>query len=228
MNIHHYIVSGPDETREPYLREYFNKFGLDDKDITWLKGNNKNDLTDEFINTICDTHNNQLERKITKGEISCTYKHYLALQDIVQNEREYAVIMEDDVNFKDYIQSRLNSYLEELNTYYPNWNVLFDGDINTYYGKTGEYDEDMILEYKKVYNKTTKDRSAEKKLHGATRGANYYLINLKTAKMLLDNFLPFDRVIDHYYNKMFRDFNLKIYWAIPPFVHKLRRQSTAK
>ena len=222
-SIHHYIISGPDKTREPYLREYFNKFGLENKDITWLKGNNKNDLSDEFINTICDKHH-----KMTRGEISCTYKHYLALRDIVHNKREYAIIMEDDVNFRDYIQPRINNYLDELNTYYPNWNVLFDGDINTYYGKAGEYDEDIVFEYKKIYPKTTKDRSMEGKLHGATRGANYYLINFKTAKLLSDNFLLFDRVIDHYYNKMFREFNLNIYWAIPSFVHKFRRQSTAK
>lgn len=222
MIVHHYIISGIDLEREPYLKKEFEKWGLDEKNITWIKGNNKDDLSDEFINSICCNSNN-----LKRGGIACTYKHYLSLKDIVVNKREYAVIMEDDINFNDYISKRIEKYISELNKYYSDWNVLFDGDINTYYGNIGKYSESTIISNKFIYPKTNLDLSKKGGLAGSTRGCNYYLINLKTAKILYNNFLPFNNIVDHYYNTLFRKFNFKVYWSLPPFVHKIRRKSTA-
>ena len=52
--------------------------------------------------------------KLTLGQISATYKHYLALTDIVINSRKYAVIMEDNVSFKDNIPDTMDKYLNQL------------------------------------------------------------------------------------------------------------------
>ena len=38
----------------------------------------------------------------------------------------------------------------------------------------------------------------------------------------------YNNVIDHYYNEMIRKLNLNVYWSEPPFVHKIRRKSTAE
>jgi GR25 family glycosyltransferase involved in LPS biosynthesis len=221
MAIHHYIISGVDAAREPYLKNEFEIWGLEDKDITWVKGSNKDDLSDELIKHICNG-------SMKKGQISCTYKHFLSLQDMIRNQREYAVIMEDDVNFRDNIQERLKKYLWELNRNHPDWNVLFDGDINTYYGPGCQYKEEKVVPGRLVYPKSNKDEidMDPQGMGGSTRGANYYLINLKTAKILCENFLPFTTIVDHQYNWLFRKLDFNVYWSMPPFVHKLKRRST--
>jgi len=223
MAIHHYIISGVDPEREPYLKNEFQKWGLEDKDITWVKGSNKDDLSNELIRNICSNVDG-----MKKGEISCTYKHYLSLQDMIRNQREYAVIMEDDVNFRDNIQERLNKYMEELDERYPDWDVLFDGDINSYYGPACQYKEEYVVPGRLVYPKSHKDEVEQWGMGGSTRGANYYLINLKTAKILYENFLPFTKVVDHEYNHQFRKLDFNVYWSMPPFVHKMRRRSTSQ
>ena len=220
MTVHHYIISGVDLTREPFLKEEFKRCGLNEKDITWMKGNNKDDLSDKLIDMICTN------KKLKKGQIACTFKHYLALKDMVEKQRLYAVIMEDDVEFTDNIPKKLQRYYYEISWNYPDWNILFDGDINTYYGEECEYKEKTITKKKVIYPKSNKDKSYCDGLAGSTRGANYYLINLKTAKILLRHFLPFNNVVDHHYNKLFRKLEFEIYWSIPPFVHKMKRKST--
>ena len=221
--IHHYIISGVDLTREPYLKDEFKRWNLDEKDITWIKGNNKDDLSEELINKICTN------TKLKKGQISCTYKHYIALKDMIEKERPYAIIMEDDVNFKNNIQEMLRLYMEELDRDHEGWDILFDGDINDNYGEGCKYREERVVPERKIYHK-----SHENEIHkfpqgmgGSTRGANYYLLTLKAAKLIYERFLPFDNVVDHYYNGLFRKLNLNVYWSMPPFVHKMRRESTA-
>ena len=129
MNIHHYVISGwtpekqsgLDNTRKDFLIKEFSEYGLDMKYVTWMEGNNKDDLTDDLVKNIyLEDPKNPMKR----GEVSCTYKHYLALMDIVKNNRQFAVIMEDDVCFKKNIPNMLKLYLDELEQYHPGWNVL--------------------------------------------------------------------------------------------------------
>lgn len=136
--------------------------------------------------------------------------------------------MEDNVSFKKDIQKTLWRNLNEINERFPGWGVLFDGDLNSNYGKRGEYSESKINKKNCIYKKSDDDKSAVGGLHGSSRGANYYLINRETAKILYENYLPFNDVSDHYYNELFRKYNLDIYWAIPPFVHKIKRPSTIR
>ena len=74
--------------------------------------------------------------------------------------------MEDDINFNDYISIRIEKYISELNKYYSDWNVLFDGDINTYYGNIGKYSESTIISNKFIYPKTNLDLSKKGGLAG--------------------------------------------------------------
>jgi len=218
--IHHYIISGVDLTRESYLKCEFKKWDLNEKDITWIKGNNKNDLSQELINKICTNKN------LKKGQISCTYKHYLALKDMIERERPYAIIMEDDVNFKNNIQEMLQLYIEELDRDHERWDVLFDGDIEEKFCERCRYHEEQVIPERKIYHKSHKNEAYYGGLMGSTRGANYYLLTLKAAKQIYENFLPFDNIVDHYYNCLFRKLNLNVYWSMPPFVHKMNRKST--
>ena len=248
--IHHYIISGwtpqktigVDDSRKDFLLEQFKKFNLNENDITWMEGNNKNDLTDELIKSIY-VHNKEIdENTLKKGRISCTYKHYLSLKDIIEKKRDYAVIMEDDVSFNNDIQDSLNKIINDANKNYPTWDLIFDGDINHSWGCCAYYyDESKVYSNKFVYPKNDLirkhynsykinyehlDNPTYGVIHGATRGANYYIVNQKSAKVLYENFLPFDNIIDHYYNVLIRKLQLNVFWSEPPFVHKMRRKST--
>jgi GR25 family glycosyltransferase involved in LPS biosynthesis len=248
--IHHYIISGwtpnktmgVDDSRKEFLFDQFKQYNLNEKDITWMEGNNKDDLTDDFIKSIY-VHNKEIdENTLKKGRISCTYKHYLSLKDIVEKDRPYAAILEDDVSFNQDIQLTIQKIIEDANKYYPDWDIIFDGDINHSWGPCAYYyDEEKVSSGKLVYKKNNLIREHMNSyiinyphllnptrgiIHGATRGANYYIVNQKSAKLLLENFLPFDNIIDHYYNVMIRKLNLNVYWSEPPFVHKMRRKST--
>lgn len=69
--------------------------------------------------------------KIKDGWISCSYKHYLALEQIVNNRDELAIIMEDNIGeFYEPIIDRISKYLNELP---EDWDVVYDsvwGDYN--------------------------------------------------------------------------------------------------
>ena len=96
MKIQYYLVHGIDHTRKDRMLNEFKNFGINNEDVKWITGYNKNELTDELINDITTENAKKI---LTKGHISCTYKHYLALKDIVENNYEYAVIMEDNMAF---------------------------------------------------------------------------------------------------------------------------------
>lgn len=250
--IHYYIISGwtpnkqsgLDNSRKDFLIDQFKKYNLDKKNITWMEGNNKNDLSEELVNTVYFHDKKINENYLKKGKISCTYKHYLCLEDIIEKDREYSVIMEDDLSFSKDIQLTTENIINDANKNYPDWDIIFDGDINHSWGICAYYyDESKVIPEKLVYHKSNNVRQHINSfkvnynylnkptygvIHGSTRGANYYIVNKKSAKLLLENFMPFNNVIDHYYNEMIRKLNLNVYWSEPPFVHKMRRKSTAE
>jgi GR25 family glycosyltransferase involved in LPS biosynthesis len=149
---------GVDDSRKEFLFDQFKQYNLNEKDITWMEGNNKDDLTDDFIKSIY-VHNKEIdENTLKKGRISCTYKHYLSLKDIVEKDRPYAAILEDDVSFNQDIQLTIQKIIEDANKYYPDWDIIFDGDINHSWGPCAYYyDEEKVssgkLVYELIYNK---------------------------------------------------------------------------
>ena len=198
--VQYYLISGPDENRKKHMQEQFNMYGIDDSKVIYIEGYNKDTLTNDFINTI--TTNKSLK----KGEVSCAYKHYLALKHIVENNIELAVIMEDDIRFNEYVPKRIDIYLDQMS---EDWNVLFDND----YLRMSENITSDLYVYK---NETQKSNCA-----------SFYLINLKTAKILYDSFLPFDKAVDHYYNDLFKKYDMNIYWAEPPNAIQVKEDETS-
>ena len=68
---------------------------------------NKYDLTEELVSKIvnqqpsisCGLFIGGGNYSMRPGVISCTFKHYLSLKDIVENGYDYGVIMEDSLHF---------------------------------------------------------------------------------------------------------------------------------
>lgn len=190
-NIKYYLIHGPNEKRKQLMLEQFSKFGIDNNNVTWMKGLNRDSLTKEFIDVVCTN------QELTPANVSVVLNHYMALRNMVKNNYPLAIIMEDDIKFRENVPERINKYLKEL----PNdWDVLFESDYINY--KNTPVDPNKLV-YKKEIN--------------GSRTTCFYLISLKAAKKICEevNFLPFNKVLDHYYNDIFNKYKFNCYWSEP-------------
>ena len=197
----------------------FSKYSVNLKDVTFINHPNKNELTYEIKKTAV-----QKKSSIKDGWISCSYKHYLALKEIVENEISYAVIMEDNIgDFLENIPDRLNSYLEELP---KDWGVVFD----SVWGNYIDMKEETVKSNKLIYSKSnniTKNDSGKIISHGGTRAAQFYFINYPTAKKMYENFLPFNHSADMWMNDVLRKENIKSFWSEPSLVTEKFNRKTS-
>ncbi len=176
------------------MENQFQKHGI--TNVTWVMHPNKNDKIPEGI---CKNEG------LPRGHISCTYKHYLILKDIVQKQHPIAVIMEDNIEFVGNVPDAISRYLKDLP---EDWDCVFDSNYLRM-----KYDGEIIPEMS-VY-KT-----------GTSKGAHFILLNLSSAKKLYENFLPFHEGSDHMYNYLFKKLHMNVFWAEPPNVNKIQREFT--
>lgn len=205
--MHYYAVHNKDPERRAFMTEQFRRYGIPSESVTWLTSPNKEDPMPPGI---C------ANPFLTLGQISCTYKHYLALNDIVEKGHDLAVIMEDNIEFRSNVPKRLEHYLLDLPA---NWDCVFDSDL------LFTYIEGPVSPFMSVYPKAT---HATAQCAGGSKGANFILVNQRSARILRDTFLPFGDVSDHWYNHLLRHSNMNSYWTEPPNVHKIDRPSTWK
>jgi GR25 family glycosyltransferase involved in LPS biosynthesis len=194
--VQYYLVHGIDPSRKPFMMNQFSTFGIVDTDVQWITHPNK---SDPLPAGIC-THST-----LPRGHQACTYKHYLILKDIVDNQHPLAVIMEDNIEFRGNVPDALSRYLQDLPA---GWDCVFDSDF-------------MGM---KFGGQITSDTSVYKT--GTSKGAHFILLNLSAATKLYNNFLPFHEGSDHMYNYLFEKLDMNVYWAEPPNVHKIQREST--
>ena len=220
MKIKYYLINGVDRTRDDFMRKEFDKVNIPQDEVIWIKSHNKTELTKEFIE-----HNSTNPpyrfKKIKLGQLSCTYKHYLALKHIVENNIDIGIIMEDNIEFRTEIcndfPKKINKYLENIP---DDWDILFESDTIDY----KKINELPVTNNNIIYKK---NREITPYCHGATNAANCYIIPNKTAKLFFENYLPIPIVVDFYMNILIRKFSLETYWCYPPVVHRIRRRSTA-
>lgn len=219
MKIKYYLINGVDRTRDEFMKKEFDKVNIPQDEVIWIKSHNKTELTDEFIKNI-STNPPRGFKQIKIGQLSCTYKHYLALKHIVENNIDIGVIMEDNIEFKCDLSNDfpkiLNEYLELIP---EDWDLLFESDTLNY----KNIEEDSIISNKKIYKKKNE---ITKYCNGATNGANCYIIPLKTAILFYKHYLPIPITVDFHMNNLIRNHKLNVYWCYPPIVHRLRRRST--
>ena len=202
----YYLIHGLDRKRRIFMEVQLRHSGILKNEVTWINHPNKDDPLPEGI---CSNPN------LTLGQIAITYKHYLALKDIVENKYTSAVIMEDNIEFLSSVPAKINEYLSQLP---EDWDLVFDSDFFGW-----RFIESQIKSEQLVYKKKREETS---QCHGASKGAHFYLVNFKAAQKLLDQFIPFDNVSDHLLNDLIRKLELNTYWADPPNIHKIQRAST--
>lgn len=201
-----YVFNGIDPARRPRLEKEFEASFVPSDMLEWLTWPNKPDLTEKLIIEITGSS----EPTLGKGAVCCIYKHYLALQDMILQNYDYAVIMEDNVTFDPEVNilERIEQYIRELNRDYPDWDVLFD---SSYLPVT----EHMIESDKFVY---TKSLMAQPGCDGASRLAQFYVIRKKAARALVSKYLPSSKNPDHLMNDLFRLLGMQVFWSHPPMV----------
>lgn len=213
----YYLIHNLDENRRNRMLKCFENSNINYNDVTWLTYPNKEDITDDMIRkyvapgiTYCNNVQINAQFEMSRGVISCTLKHFLALKDIVYNNHEYAVIMEDNMITGDNVPERLNLYINQLNQLYPDWDILFDNEWEN--NEKYRYKESEIKEGIYVYPKSNE---YGEQFFGGTKLAQFYLIRLKGAKKLYENYLPFNNAPDWHMDELFRKLNIKSYWAEP-------------
>jgi len=206
----YYVIHNLEEYRKDRITSALTSNGVNMDDVTFINYPNKKDLTYKIKKEAV-----QKGIKIAEGWIAVTYKHYLALKDIVENSYPYGVIIEDNVaGFKNSIPDRLNMYLDQLP---EDWDIVYDSDWITYQ----EIFEGNVTPEKLVYKKSneiTRNKNNEIIVHGGTKSAQFYMVNLKSAKKLYENFLPFNHAPDMWMNEIFRKLGINSYWAEPTFI----------
>jgi len=210
--IKYYLIHNLDVDRKKTMINEFTKWGFDLSNIKWIEHPNKNEITEDMINQLTIQEPSYTSDRLVypsrivlrKGLISCTYKHYLCLKDIIENNYEYAVIMEDNIYFVDNIPNLINKYIEQLDTY-GDWDILFDCDWTTY--QEGPTKPDLL-----VYPKTNE---ITHQCHGGSKAASFYLITNKCAKKLYEHYIPFNNSPDWWMNDLFRKLNIKSFWVEP-------------
>ena len=209
-NFKYYVIHNLEKSRYENITSLLKKYGVDIDDVNFINYPNKNELTYDIKKKVV-----QKNSKIKDGWISCSYKHYLALEMIVNNQDEFAVIMEDNIgDFFENIPARLNKYLEELP---DNWDVVYD----SVWGNYEAMDEERIKTNKLIYsksNKTTTNIDGKIISHGGTRAAQFYFVNNKSAKKLYENFIPFNHSADMWMNDVLRKIDAKSFWSEPSLV----------
>lgn len=210
INLKFYVIHNLEKNRYENTINLLKNSGVNIADVTFINHPNKNELTYKIKKKAV-----QKNSKIKDGWISCSYKHYLALEQIVNNKDELAVIMEDNIGeFYEPIYDRISKYLEELP---EDWDVLYD----SVWGDYKLLAEEEVVEKKLVYtknNQLTRDDNGKIISHGGTRAAQFYLLNYESALKLYENFLPFNHSADMWMNDVLRKIDAKSYWSEPSLV----------
>jgi GR25 family glycosyltransferase involved in LPS biosynthesis len=210
MIIQYYLIHGGDPKRKQNMENEFEKWSFDSTKVKWVLHPNKDELTKEFIDKVVQQGSNIFFNK--KGAISCSYKHFLCLKDIVENKYDYGVIIEDNIYFTDDFPHNVPLYITQLDNVYGKWDILF----NHYNNEWGKYDYEKLKPGLFVYPKSNE---INMRCGGGTKSANCYLLTYDCAKKLYENFIPFNNAPCAYYNMLFRNYDIKSFWVEPSYVH---------
>ena len=162
----YYVIHNLEKYRKDRITSALTNSGVNMDDVTFINYPNKKDLTYKI-----KKESVQRGIKIADGWIAVSYKHYLALKDIVENSYPYGVIIEDNVGrFVENIPNRLNLYIEQLP---KDWDIVYSSDWITYQ----EINEEEVVPEKIVYKKSneiTRNKNNEIIVHGGTKSAGLY------------------------------------------------------
>jgi glycosyl transferase family 25 len=154
----------------------------------------------------------QMFRNISNGEISVALHHMECYKRIVQENIDYALILEDDAVLCNNFIEILVNYFKELPS---DWDMLFIGD-----GCGLHIDKKVLIPTKHIYKKNIVPDGQTHE--GGTRCLDSYLITNKCARIITEKLkLPNYTILvpaDLWMNCVIRNNNFNVYWAEPTIV----------
>jgi hypothetical protein len=206
MNIKFYLLAGVVKHKSNFALEQLIAHGVPPTNIIVVSEPNFEAVEhSQYLQHLCPGLNSR--------QASVTIKHALALKSISTSEDAFGVILEDNVLFLANPISRVQQYISLKET--QPWDILFDSNIIDA-ERAGYVSRSSNL---KLYPKSL---LPDGKTEGGSKGANFVLVERKTAQALDPIFLPSKAVSDCRYNEVLRELNLVSVWAEPPNVHKIQ------
>ncbi len=115
-----FIINLPNETtRFEFIKKQFAKIGLD---VERVEGVYADTLSSEFIATIYSPEANRKSyvRPLHKGQIACYLAHIKAWKKIIEDNLDYAIVLEDDAK----IINDFNAGVEFLDNTFGKWEFV--------------------------------------------------------------------------------------------------------
>ena len=188
-----YMIHNNDINRKMRILGELEKLEITENQIKWINYPNKEELDDELIKNITN------KEGLNKGLISCTYKHYLCLCDMIEHGHKQSIIMEDNwyVSSPTPIET-FQKIIQDLNEFYFDWDIVFDSTM---------YDHPYPIPGLNVHPLTNGENGS--------RLAQFYFISLEGAKKIVKELIPFHKPPDHQMNDIIRKLNIQSLWTQP-------------
>ena len=145
-----------------------------------------------------------IEKKLSKGVLSCTLNHILSYEKMVKNNNKYALVFENDPFFLGDFIKKIKRVAVEANSIEPGFIISL---------------ENTTLKFPD-FRKVIKGKYLYEARYGRAAGA--YLIDLKAAKDILEDLKREKccQVIDWWHNSLIDRKIIKMYWAHPALVEQ--------
>ena len=183
--------------RFSYVKSQFDKLGLE---IERIEGVDANSLTQEDINKVYSPEKNRKTyvRPLHKGQIACYMAHIKAWKAIIEQNLDYAFVLEDDI----IVDCNFLSAMKFLDAHFGQWDFVR---------------LQKNSKPKKIFFEKFLGNFSFVQYINTTGGAFAQVISHSAAKGMLDNLLPFGMPVDvnqQYYYK----FGIKVESLRPPVI----------
>lgn len=183
-------------TNYEYIRE-FDKDSLTEEDISSSYIISEDYYSKTLAKVYPDTHFRQMHL----GEVSCVFKHRLALSKIGAECKEFGFIIEDDIITEEDFDKHFNNFLSKTP---DDWDAIFMGSCCG-----------LNVSGNKDFNA---DEVAYFKSHPATRCADAYLIKKDMARKIHNSMSNFVIAYDWELAYHLYLHNAKVYWWEPSLI----------
>ena len=196
MNTDTYIIS---LNRPDKLIEYTRNFNLNP---IWMEGVNGKKITQEEI----EKHNSKMWSAIgPKGAIGCGMSHLLCWQEIANSDKDYSLILEDDVYFSDDFEEQFTNAIDNVPS---DFDVLYVGC----YACQKDSLQSKLFSLVGRKNRMYKDVNDYIEVPKISLATHAYVVSKKGARKLielLDGNISFH--IDHEIQVLSRKNKIKVY-----------------
>jgi len=156
------------------------------------------------------------KNKLKMCEISLFLKHIKAMKNIIESKKDYGIIMEDDVIFKD---NFINNFNEVTKTLPENFDIIYTGVFPFYkeYKNYSGCENPILNSKKKIGNLYNMDNVVVFPWNGNNKGTDFYIISRKACSKFI---LFIEKIkttkinspIDHFIGQFFYK-NGNVYWS---------------